>query len=356
MRLDHQNKQVKQQKKTYLNPDVNVRRGDVLSCWTGLRPLVMDPNKADTQSLARNHIIEVGKDNLITIAGGKWTTYRSMAEETVDKALDVCDIKPKRCCQTLGLMLDGAHCWSPTMHIKLVQNFGLDVKVAEHLSSTYGDRAHKVAKLAQLTGLAWPVVGRRLHPEYPYIEAEVIWAVRAEYARRALDVIARRTRIAFVNVAAAAEALPNIVDIMGRELGWSTQQKKDELEYCIKFLEKEMGLRLKPTLNTSYLHLSKDEINTYVKNFQRIDIEKKGYITLNDLRRFMKAQGEKPTEESLAAMLNEVDVNKNGQIDLSEFLQLMSSIKGGNISHSRFAMATQLDRKRISPDRSGGGV
>lgn len=62
-------------------------------------------------------------------SGGKWTTYRSMAEETVDKALEVCDIEPKRCCQTLGLMLDGAHCWSPTMHIKLVQNFGLDVKV-----------------------------------------------------------------------------------------------------------------------------------------------------------------------------------------------------------------------------------
>lgn len=62
---------------------------------------------------------------------------------------------------------------------------------------------------------------------------QVIWAVRAEYARRALDVIARRTRIAFVNVAAAAEALPNIVDIMGRELGWSTQQKK----VCVSWLE-----------------------------------------------------------------------------------------------------------------------
>ena len=63
---------------------------------------------------------------------------------------------------------------------------------------------------------------------------------------------------------------------------------QDELEYCIKFLEKEMGLRLKPSKNTSHLPLSKDEINTYVKNFQRIDTEKKGYITLNDLRRFMK--------------------------------------------------------------------
>lgn len=63
------------------------------------------------------------------IQGGKWTTYREMAEETLDKAIETCNLKPKRCCQTLGLLLDGAHEWSPTMHIRLVQNFGLDVRV-----------------------------------------------------------------------------------------------------------------------------------------------------------------------------------------------------------------------------------
>lgn len=64
-----------------------VRRGDVLSAWGGIRPLVSDPNKADTQSLARNHIVHISKSNLITIAGGKWTTYRSMAQETIDAAI-----------------------------------------------------------------------------------------------------------------------------------------------------------------------------------------------------------------------------------------------------------------------------
>lgn len=61
-----------------------VRRGDVLSAWSGIRPLVQDPNKPDTQSLARNHIVHVSDSNLVTIAGGKWTTYRAMAEETID--------------------------------------------------------------------------------------------------------------------------------------------------------------------------------------------------------------------------------------------------------------------------------
>lgn len=73
--------------KNYLNPDVEVRRGDVLSAWSGIRPLVSDPNKPNTQSLARNHIVHVSPTKLITIAGGKWTTYRAMAEETIDAAI-----------------------------------------------------------------------------------------------------------------------------------------------------------------------------------------------------------------------------------------------------------------------------
>lgn len=67
---------------------VAVRRGDVLSAWSGIRPLVSDPNKDDTQSLARNHIVHVSESGLVTIAGGKWTTYRSMASETIDEMLN----------------------------------------------------------------------------------------------------------------------------------------------------------------------------------------------------------------------------------------------------------------------------
>lgn len=77
-----------QEVKNYLNPDVEVRRGDVLSAWSGIRPLVSDPNKPNTQSLARNHIVHVSPTNLVTIAGGKWTTYRAMAQEAVDAAID----------------------------------------------------------------------------------------------------------------------------------------------------------------------------------------------------------------------------------------------------------------------------
>ncbi len=79
--------------------------------------------------------------------------------------------------------------------------------------------------MAALTGKRWPVVGKRLVEEFPYIEAEVKYAVK-EYACTAIDVLARRTRLAFLNVQAADEALPRVIEIMGAELGWSKGQKK----------------------------------------------------------------------------------------------------------------------------------
>ena len=131
-----------------------MRRGDVMSAWSGIRPLVSDPNKQDTQSLARNHIVHVSKSNLLTIAGGKWTTYRAMASETIDKAIEICKLEPKfKECQTNGLLLEGAYGWTPTMYIRLVQDFGLETEVAKHMASTYGDRAFPVAKHASLTGI-----------------------------------------------------------------------------------------------------------------------------------------------------------------------------------------------------------
>ncbi len=139
--------------KNYLNEDVQVRRGDVLSAWCGIRPLVSDPNKSDTQSLARNHIVHISDSKLVTIAGGKWTTYRSMAEETVDAAIKACGLKPKQAGNnTLGLTLEGGHGWTPTSYIRLAQDYGLETEVAMHLSQTYGDQADKVAEFSSLTG------------------------------------------------------------------------------------------------------------------------------------------------------------------------------------------------------------
>ncbi|KAK2141192.1 hypothetical protein LSH36_1143g00045 [Paralvinella palmiformis] len=326
-----------------------------------------------------------------TMAGGKWTTYRHMAEETVDKAVEVCKLKPKNDCVTKGLLLEGAHGWTPTLFIRLIQDFGLDSEVAQHLSNTYGDRAYKVAKLAQLTGKRWPVVGRKLHEDYPYLEAEVLYAIR-EYACTAVDIIARRTRLAFLNVHAAEESIPRIIELMGRELNWSKERQQAELEHCTRFLQLEMGLNLKTESTAVPINFSKEEINTYISRFRSLDTDNKGYITVNDLRRYFKKIGEHVSEDQLHDILSEVDVNKNAQVDIGEFLQkvgervpenqlhdmlaevdlsknaqvdvgeflqLMSALKTGAVSVSRFARAAELNEqmaKPISIQRSGGGV
>ncbi|CAF0925217.1 unnamed protein product [Brachionus calyciflorus] len=338
--------------KNYLNNDVQVRRGDVMSAWSGIRPLVSDPNKPDTQSLARNHIVHVSDSKLITIAGGKWTTYRSMAEETVDAAIKACGLKPKNGCITKGLFLEGGHNWTPTSYIRLAQDYGIETEVAIHLSNTYGDQADRVAELSSLTGKRWPVVGVRLHEEFPYIDAEVKYAVK-EYARTAVDVIARRTRMSFLNVLAADEALPKIVEIMAAELKWNKQKQQEELERAKEFLKREMGLNLKYQMKTTVpINFSKEEISTYIKRFRSLDSHNKGYITHKDLRAFFKETDEQIPEDELHLLLTEVDTNKNGLIELDEFLQLMSALKTGAIGQARFPKASSIKNK-INTTRSG---
>jgi glycerol-3-phosphate dehydrogenase len=107
----------------YLSPDIKVRRGDVLSAWSGLRPLVRNPNAASTEGLVRNHMIHVSDSGLLTIAGGKWTTYRAMAQETVDVAVKTFGLesKVKSGCVTETLRLVGSDGWSRNMFIGLVQ-------------------------------------------------------------------------------------------------------------------------------------------------------------------------------------------------------------------------------------------
>uniref|UniRef100_A0A4W4HH46 glycerol-3-phosphate dehydrogenase n=1 Tax=Electrophorus electricus TaxID=8005 RepID=A0A4W4HH46_ELEEL len=158
--------------RNYLSPDVEVRRGDILAAWSGIRPLVTDPGSKDTQSICRNHVVSVSSSGLVTIAGGKWTTYRSMAEETLDVAVKEHSL-PAGPSRTVGLMLEGGRDWTPTLYIRLVQDYGLENEVAQHLAATYGGRAFDVAKMAQVTGKRWPIVGKRLVSEFPYIESEL---------------------------------------------------------------------------------------------------------------------------------------------------------------------------------------
>lgn len=205
-----------------------VERDDVLAAWSGLRPLVSDPKAADTARLSRDHVVHVADSGLVTIAGGKWTTYRRMAADAVDAALVVAnlDAGPSG---TEDLRLAGAERLRPTGAGEL-QERGFPGDVARHLHLAYGDRAGAVAEIAA-DGDA-----PRLVANHPYLEAEVRHAARAEFAAATVDVLARRTRLAMLDEAAARAAAPRVSAILAEELGWDAARTTAETEAALAWV------------------------------------------------------------------------------------------------------------------------
>lgn len=262
--------------KGYLSPEINVRRGDVLAAWSGIRPLVKDPNAKNTESLVRNHLVTFSDSGLLTCAGGKWTTYRQMAEDAVDEAIKHFGLKTKAIterahisgtemiddaapldgkCQTHQVRLAGAHGFSKTLFISIIQHYGLETEVAKHLAEAYGDRAWTVAALSEATEDRFPARGKRISPLYPYVDGEIRYACRHEMARTPIDVLARRTRLAFLNFQAALEAMPKVIDIMADELGWDDKRKEIEFKNGVQFLS-SMGLP------ASMLNVTRKDVET----------------------------------------------------------------------------------------------
>ncbi|KAL3143712.1 hypothetical protein ABBQ32_003553 [Trebouxia sp. C0010 RCD-2024] len=217
---------------------VKVRRSDVMSAWSGIRPLASDPSTQDTASASRDHVASMDTDGMITIAGGKWTTYRRMAEDAVDLACVNGRVPAGQPCQTSHLALLGAHDYDPALFTEVAQNYtvphrpgAIDTRVAKHLAASYGDRAHDVTRIAEQRKL-----GRRLVRGHPVLEAEVVYAVHHEYCETPEDFIARRSRLAFLDHRACEEALPRVVELMGEEKGWWYPKRQRELKRAKAFL------------------------------------------------------------------------------------------------------------------------
>jgi glycerol-3-phosphate dehydrogenase len=176
-------------------------RSDVLSVFTGIRPLARTPNSANTAALSRDHTIHIDESGLLTIAGGKWTTYRNMAEDCVNHAAILGKL-PERECVTARINIHGFHLEA--------QKFG-------HLS-VYGSDAPAIQELMRRD----PELARPLTAALPYVGAEVVWAARHDMARTVEDVLCRRTRALFLNAGAALEAAPGVAALMARELDYGS--------------------------------------------------------------------------------------------------------------------------------------
>jgi glycerol-3-phosphate dehydrogenase len=186
-------------------------RADVLSVFAGIRPLVRSGESGSTAALSRDHTIRIENSGMITVCGGKWTTYRHMAEDCVNQAATLGRLAEKPCV-TGHLNIHGFHPASAPY----TNEFG-------HLW-VYGSDAPMVRELEQDD----PVWAAPLDAALPYTSAEVVWAVRHELALTLEDVLARRTRALFLNAQAALRMAPRVADLMARELGrdaaWEARQ------------------------------------------------------------------------------------------------------------------------------------
>jgi glycerol-3-phosphate dehydrogenase len=175
--------------------------GDVLSVFAGIRPLVRSGEGVSTAALSRSHFIRIEDSGLVTITGGKWTTYRHMAEDCVNQAATLARL-PDRPCVTKHLNIHGFH--------PAAEKFGR--------LAVYGSDAPAVRGLEESD----PSLAEPLDAALPYTGAEVVWAARQEMARTLEDVLARRTRALFLNVRAAMRMAPRAAALLARELGRDT--------------------------------------------------------------------------------------------------------------------------------------
>lgn len=411
----------------YLDPVLTVRRSDVLAAWAGIRPLIRDPgirknnNEAKepspavqlvqtvltgaagpgaakaisdvatssaptTESLVRSHLVMTSPSGLLTIAGGKWTTYRQMAEDTIDEAIKAFGLNPihSKVSKTREIPLIGAHGFTFTGYIRLIQQFGLETEVAQHLNRNYGDRAHLIAEMAEQTGTRWPVHGKRLSPLYPFIEAEVRYAVRSEYAIHATDVIARRLRIAFLSCQAANDVLPRILEIMKEELKWSKEECERQKLEAERFLV-TMGIRDLYPIRAHFNHVETQNLRN---QYNDMDKSKRGRVQLSELLPMLRQMV--PDEPGLepvpwlellrSHVINSteaVELDENGMsktqvssddatetlmrasLEFTQFLEMLSLGRGHLEQAKAYAkIHAKLTKYTMTkdPHRSGGGV
>ncbi|CAD8090737.1 unnamed protein product [Paramecium sonneborni] len=207
---------------------------DVKSKWSGVRPLVYSSNALTTKEVSRTHEIEVSKSGLISVMGGKWTIFRLMGEQTVDKVQQLIGNNQQRIENLPKLVGD----WTQFDHRKEIQvmmtMFDLPQSYAAYFLTTYGDRAYDVLKLIYEK----PENKESLHPQFPHTVGEILYQIRYEQARKPEDILFRRTRLGFLDQNAIFTVYEKVFQIMAKELKWSDKFQKQFLKENFEYIRK----------------------------------------------------------------------------------------------------------------------
>jgi len=260
-----------------------------------------------------------------------------MAEDVVDRVVKRAAFKKVGPCVTDQISLRGGVGYSRNIPIKLVQDYGVSMDVAEHLASTYGIHAFEVLNEGKE-----PRGGNALIAGYPYLEREIEYACKHEMANSITDMLTVRMRLAFLDSFAAQIVTPRVADIMAKTLGWSNQRKKQELEAAEKVLGNFGGPVPSKVKAADAIHSIEDLFNSF-------DVDKNGYIDYDELRLCMKYYGLpfKNKDEAMKAF-KVIDKNGDGQIDLNEFMIWWKGLR-------RLQTRTESDSFKLSTDKLGEG-
>jgi len=331
-----------------------------MSAWYGIRPLAFDPHAHDESSASRDHVVSHHPTNGITfVSGGKWTTWREMAEDTVDQVLERHeDLRslagPSRSLETplIGtgrteFFPDGYH---ENLAVRLSQEFDLAHDVAQHLVRNYGTRAAEVLSFAEEGSVKGSRSGLYKHyprlyegaaatTGYPYLEAEVRYAVAREYAVSPADILARRTRLAFLNSTAALLSLPRVVQIMGDCLGWDEARRRLEYEKAERVLNADFA---GPVPNKQRAELRTACTADVKSAFDMMDRRGRGYLSPPGIEAAAQELGFPLTKDELAEAMREMDPAGRGEVTFPAFLAWWNS------SEESHAIKEEFKRSRAA--------
>jgi len=334
--------------KTYISGDIKVRRSDVLSAWQGYRPLASDPHAEPGAPVSRDHIISTNPKTGITfITGGKWTTYREMAEDVINRMIDINGLKPSNGSTTATRPLRGGVGYSRNLPVTLVQEFGVSEASSKHLARTYGMNAVDVCSMAEPTSKRWPRFGNILVDGFPYLECEVPYICRHEMCCTVKDMLTIRMRLAYLNKEAAIVAAPKVAELMAKELKWSRRETRRQLQEALNVLNKFGGTIPHP----SYIEATEKEAKTVKEVFERMDLGKNGYIDLTEFGDCCKALGIpfKSTQDA-KKVFDSIDTKRNGKIDETEFVEWWNKSGDKNLK------AKLSEKFKFTAYQAGGGI
>jgi len=202
--------------------DLKIDQSEIKSSWCGIRPLVAAQKGGSTKSIVRDHIITSSNSGLVSIIGGKWTTYRKMAQEVIDYIIPKFNL-PETTCKTKELKLVGSETPSKDTTLNNVSS-----EITTYLTNMYGDKVFQVIDSTENLEV--------LHNKYSITNAEVLYCIRNEFVKKPLDFLVRRSSLALIDKQAAKEILDSVLLLMQKELLWNDEKlelEKKEAQYIL---------------------------------------------------------------------------------------------------------------------------